>query len=391
MANQIFDVAILDPLGQVINPEEVIKAGLQAPRRLRAHADVYFNGKNITDQLDPYLISIRISDRQEGASTCSLQVDDRYAKFPNPPDGSQVYVNLGWPGEQSYRAFRGVLTDVRSMGSRRGGRQMHMEFMGSDMSAGLKESVTGTWGGGKDAPTPKDIDFKTVAEEVAKKAGITLKIDPSISGNKRKFWEIANEPPMQWLQRMAREQGGALKIEGSEASIVSLAQDNYTNVTGEGLPAIDALVGRNVLAWDIRPTVARAQWAATARGFFDRDKAKWLSVVEKVAGGFGFGKATARHMAQFPVNDAEMAKTAALSDTGISVRERGTGWVLIDGDPRAQANAPVDVQGARPGVDGRYRATEVELTYYRGGGFLTRCDVNNPVILSAPQVTGSWK
>jgi hypothetical protein len=373
-ARSIGTPVLVDPQGNVLNTDDIVAANPK-PARLRAHAEVYFAGRNITDSLDPYLISLRVTDKQEGTSHCSIVIDDRYGKFPLPDDGAQCYVKLGWPDQQSARVFNGYMSDIVSNGSRRGGRTVAVEFESADLSNAVKSSLTMSWGAGKDAPDGKseDVPFSKVAEDVAKKAGLQLKIGGALGEVKRKFWQMGNEPPMQFLSRTAKELGGALKIEGAD------------------MPTVNCVVGNNVLAWSIRPRIARAQWGQMAHGFFDRDKAEWTTSLSEVAGGFGFGKAKAQHYGMFPVNEEAMAKTLGKSDAATSVRERGTGWIVIDGEPTAQSLASANVNGTRPGVDGGYKIIEVEHTYFRGGGWISRLDVNSPQILASSIVNGEWK
>ncbi|MHC2003300.1 hypothetical protein ACYQR9_23090 [Methylobacterium sp. CM6241] len=286
------------------------------------------------------------------------------------------------------------MADIISNGSRRGGRTVSLEFQGADMLGKLKELINGTWGGGKDAPQsgggggPEQIEFRVPAEAIAKLAGVTLRIGGSLGNVKRSYWSIGSESPMSWLRRTAQELGGQLKIEGTEAAIVDLS--SVATAGGVDFPSVDCTVGTNVLAWGIKPRITRAQWSAAAHGFFDRDKAAWQSVVTSIAGGFGFGNSKARISGMFPVNEEAMAKTAGKGDSTVSVQERGSGWIVIDGEPKAQALGQCSVNGARPGVDGTYRIVEVEHTYFRGGGFVSRLDVNNPTLTASPSVTGAW-
>ncbi|MHC2003299.1 hypothetical protein ACYQR9_23085 [Methylobacterium sp. CM6241] len=93
MARNANEPMLFDPDGELLNADDIVNAPPR-PRRHRAHAEVYFAGRNITDQLDPYLISLKIADR-ENMSTASLVIDDRYGKFALPGDGAPCYIKLG--------------------------------------------------------------------------------------------------------------------------------------------------------------------------------------------------------------------------------------------------------------------------------------------------------
>lgn len=382
--------------GEIINPDK-LQAYQARPGRMRAYCRVYFNGQDLTSRLDPVLLSVRITSRKFGQSTCSLVIDDAYGRIPNPPDGARIWVDLGWADGSMTRSFQGIMADVVSMGQRRSGRTLHVEATSTDQLGEGKQPITGSWGSGKDKPKgegngggggeDEGKSFSDVAQEIAGKAGINLNIAPSIGQIKRKYWSIENEPPLGWLERTARELGGAFSVEGGQAGITD--PKSGLNALGQKLPTIRAATSENVLAWAIRPSVGRAQWASGWHGFFDRDKAAWLTKETGIDGGNFFGSAKAKHMGMLPVNDEAMAKTAGAADNAASVAGRGTGWINIDGEPGAMAGGKLQAVGLRPGVDGEYTISEAEHSYFKGGGFLTRCDLENPQ-LGIGKIGGSW-
>jgi phage protein D len=69
------------------------------------------------------------------------------------------------------------------------------------------------------------------------------------------------------------------------------------------------------------------------------------------------------------------AKGQAGSDAGTSQREQAGGWVVVDGEPRAQSQGTCEVAGIRPGVDGPWKIKQAEHQYSRSTGFTTRMDL----------------
>ena len=63
--------------------------------RLKAYCRVFIDGFEITDKLDPHLVSVRVIDGGP-KSMIELEVDDRDGKLPLPKLGSLVTVTLGW-------------------------------------------------------------------------------------------------------------------------------------------------------------------------------------------------------------------------------------------------------------------------------------------------------
>lgn len=387
---------LFSPDGRILNPDKLV-GEQRRPGRDRAYCRVYFNGQDITSRLDPVLLSVRITSRKYGQSTCSLVLDDQYGRIPNPPDGARIWVELGWEAESMTRTFQGYLADVVSMGQRRSGRTLHVEGTATDQLGDGKTPISGSWGEGKDKPKDEGggggggdegKTFEEVAKEVADKAGISLSIAPSIGQQKRSYWSIDNEPPLAWLERTAKELGGAFSVEGGQAGVTD--PKTSLNAAGQQLPNIVCRNEVNLIAWAIRPMVTRSQWAAGFHGFWDRDKAAWLTEETGFDGGAFFGSAKARHMGVFPVNDEAMAKTAGKADNVNSVQGRGSGWINIDGEPKAVAGCPATAIGFRPGVDGGYKCKEVEHSYFRGGGYLTRLDIENPDLAIGDGITGNW-
>lgn len=382
---------LFGPNGQLIDADTLVANQLARPGHLRAYCKVYMNGQDLTSKLDPVLLSVRINDKKFGASTASMTLDDAYGKIPSPPDGSRCSITLGWPDEGSPKVFNGVLSNVVSYAQRPSGRLLDVEFTSYDMGSDGKSTVRMNFGSGKDNPdgNAEDIPFSKVAKALAEKAGIkNFNVAPSLADVKRKYWNVANETPLGALERFARELGGSFKVDSEGGGIA----DPKSNQAADGTPLTSnvCLVGQNVLAWRIIPSVRRAQWGSLWHGFFDRDKAASQVESDNPLSAFGFGGVQAKRMGPFPTNDKDMAKTSAKADAYTSVAKRGTGWTVVDGMPTAAAGGKFDLNGYKPGVDGLYTGEEVEHSYFRGGGFISRIDVEDPQIYDNSKILRQW-
>lgn len=382
---------ILAPDGTIVDPTDFLRTQRQLTR-LRATCSVFFNGQDITSKLDPSLLMVRITDRDGGISKAEIDIDDSYAKIPSPPDGAQLAIALGWPTEGAFKVFKGMMDDITSSGSKRAGRILTVTALGVNTFGPAKTPITGSFGTGNEKPEGGQQDegktFGEVVKEIGEKAGIQVTVAPRLAEMRRKYWEINNENALSWIGRMAQSMGGSLKVAGGEAGVMDL-QSNL-DPSGAPLGNTDAVVGENVLAWRIKPRLGRPQWGKLAHGFFDRDKAGWQSVVREAAGGAGFGNAQAGFMGAFSVANEDVAGQLAAGDAVSSVRDRGTGWIAMDGEPLCRAGGLLTLHGSRPDVDGQYRVSEVEHTYIKGGGFTTRADVNMPQLLDSGSITGGW-
>ena len=63
--------------------------------RLKAYCRVFIDGFEITDKIDPHLVSVRVTDTSP-KSAIELEVDDRDGRLPLPKLGSLVTMTLGW-------------------------------------------------------------------------------------------------------------------------------------------------------------------------------------------------------------------------------------------------------------------------------------------------------
>ena len=132
-----------DPLKHdtLIGDLDPFKGAYTQRARMRAFCEVFLNNTDITNKLEPHLISVRIVDGDQ--LSCELEIDDRDALVPIPPLLSNCKVNLGWAREQMFRTFDGLITDVEhGVGRKQGGRRMWIHANGMNLtSTKMKEPM----------------------------------------------------------------------------------------------------------------------------------------------------------------------------------------------------------------------------------------------------------
>jgi phage protein D len=347
---------------------------LNRPRRLRAVASVLIGGQDVTAKFDPYLISISVTDKLAGIDEASIALDDRYGRIQLPDDNASIVLRFGWPGENAVTSFQGKISDIESYAQKRSGRRLLIQAQGLDQFESGKAQRSQTWG-------DNDQEGKTFGEVMNELASSEkwgkVTVHPDIASIRRKVWAMSNESPMSFAFRITRELGANLKVADGTWGISP--GEGFQSATGETLPAIIGAVGKNVMAWRVKPMQGRPQYKQTSSHWFDPEKGKWLYNIAQVKNGGGgmFGEAKATHLAPSPAGDADHAKQVADGSAFSSFAGRGTGWVVIDGEPAATAGGPFVLSGARQGVDNSYRMEEVEQTYHRGGGFTSRLQVDS--------------
>ena len=315
-------------------------------------------GTNITAPLLPVLISLTVSDKVgTHADTATLEIDDTDGRIVLPQLSAPVIVALGWEGGGVRVVFTGTVDEVRSSGSRGGGRTLSISAKGVDTTGKAKE------------PQQRHFDHKTV-EDILKEAGSSasiteVEVDPALARITRTYFEMRDESFIHMGERLAREIGGNFRIQGTTATM---------SRRGALYPAsVAAVAGRNLHAWDISPALGRAQYGKVRARWYDPAEAAWMETEESTSLG-----AETRHDHRYGRASEGEAGEQAVADRATSERDAGEGSVTIEGDTGAIPDGLCIVSGARPGIDGAYRIETVTHRYSRGGGFITELELRQP-------------
>jgi len=225
------------------------------------------------------------------------------------------------------------------------------------------------------------ISLQEAATKFFGKAGMTIKLSPKMMAVRRNYWNIQNESVQAWGEKIARELGGHFKIKGNIATIVG--KNEGVNADGEKMPNIEAIWGVNLIGWRIKPFISRPEYGSAASRYFDLDEGVWKQTKESIEAQFPYGQALATAFTLASEVDKNVAGQKVEGNAEQSKWEKGTGWCLINGDPRAKADSTITIMGARPGINGTYTAEEVEHNYQRGVGYTTR------IVVKAPNPTGA--
>jgi len=236
----------------------------------------------------------------------------------------------------------------------------------------------------KDAPgtfSEGKISLMEAGTQFFGKAGMILKLSPKMMNIRRNYWDIRNESPQAWGERIAREVGGTFKINGNIAVIAGLNEG--VNADGQTMPDIEAVWGINLIGWRIKPFVSRPEYGSAASRYFDLDEGVWKQTKESIEAAFPYGQSIATMVTLASEVDKNTAGQKVQGNAEMSKWEKGTGWCLINGEPRATCGAQLTISGARPGINGTYTMEEVEHNYQRGVGYSTR------IVVRAPNPTGA--
>lgn len=325
----------------------------------RTFYQVNVAGQNISSRLAPLLISIDISDREGTHSdTCRLTIDDSGGTIRFPKTGDAFTVSLGWEGEGAAVVFEGVADEVRSSGSRGGGRELSISGKGVDTLGKAKEAQQ------------LHIDDATVKDaltEAGKLAEVTdIKVDDSLASITRPYWGLNDESFLHFGERIAQEVGGIFKVKGNKAVLAAK--------TGGAASGASAVYGVNLISWDITPLMGRPRHKKVRARYYDPKEAKWKETEAEVSDDDAaeaiFGDKISRA-------DEDEAKASSESQAKDAEKEKGGGTVEIDGNASAKPGGTCTVAGTRAGVDGAYRIEAVDHSYTRSG-WTTRLTLKLP-------------
>jgi len=320
---------------------------------------VLVNGQDVTSRFSPLLLDLTV-DRSAGraADSCTILIANPYGtrvSVPGERASISIFLNGQW-------VFEGFVTEVQCDIGKGEGRTI--EITGSSIDQGSKAKEPGLRSLDK-------MSLSSAAQQLGKKAGLSVQVSGSISSVERDYWLQQNESFVSWGQRIAREVGGTFKVIGSRAFLT--ARNEGLSSSGRPLTTIDATFGVNLLSASIRPIVTRPRFNKVKISYFD--VAKGERIEEEIDTGVEGVDTTLRHLLNSATKDQAKQRATALGKE--SDREKGQGDVTIVGDARAEPEALCNVSGVMPGADGAYRIDALQHKLSKKG-FTTSLTLRQP-------------
>lgn len=350
-----------------------VGSAIQTMRR-KAICVVIVNDIDVTNRLDPHLLSVEVCEKSNGEDDyCTIELDDRDARLDIPSLDAPLQIWFGWTSESTLNVFTGNVTEVESaFGRKDGGRRLYIQGRGRNAFGAAKDMVLQHWGEGQkeDGTEGTGIALSQVLQDAFAHAGMSINVHGQLADLKRDYWLQMNESAPHFATRIAKEVGGLFKIAGGVAAFTIPGQ----NADGSAVATIPAVWGVNLISWRIIPFVARSTWAQANTDYYDVLKSQWQRISKGLGGSNPFSQVSS--IMQLPA-PAPNASVGGQQNNGTAVTNdlnRSRGWVIINGEPAATPGASLVVRGARPGVDGTYFIDTVEHTYSRQG-YVTRCEL----------------
>jgi hypothetical protein len=354
----------------LISLEDPFIGTLQQTSRMKAFCKIMINSVDVTDKMNPHLISLRVMQGTNN-NVMEIELDDRDATLALPPLVSGVTVAIGWESEDLVTIFDGWIDDIEhGFGRKQGGRHLWIHANSSPIfRTSLKAPIQDHLGEGA-PPGKQEGKLESMSDwinQLAKHANISATIHSSFANIKSDYWNIANASIKHELASMAEKYGFVHQFDGSKGLQVEKP--------GQRGLSCHATWRDNLIGWRVRPFVAVEANKGQKAEWFVPQSAHWKFAQQTfgLKGLFAF------------FNDGPMRSegTPAATETGANEQNQagqakaefsGSGRIIINGEPRAKWNSYVLLSGARPGVDGLYWIDTVEHIYSRTG-FVTTLDV----------------
>lgn len=322
---------------------------------------VIVGGQDVTPRFAPRLISLSITKSStEATQSATFTLDDSDASVRFPKTGTPVSIELGWEGGAT-RRFEGEVDTVDWSTDRGSGSVLSIIARSASLKGKVKQPTDRHW---------ENKTLGTILEDAAADAGLSIKVHADLAQRQLEYEAQDNESFFAFADRLAREHGATFAIKGQQAGFVPRNQG--VSATGQPLPTILVSRGNFISASGLTPITDRARFKKKKGRWYDIKKAK--QVIEEVETGEDVEPEDVLRLMQ---PDADAARARAHSDKVDSARQKGSGTVLIEGEPTAEPEGTAMIQ-LRAGVDGIYTIASITDTLDRGSGYTTSISLGNP-------------
>lgn len=191
---------------------------------------VTLDGVDLSDNLRPYLINLRVSERRGGeADQLDISLDDSTGSLEIPKAGALLSVSLGWKGGAGTRpglTDKGSFTVDEAEHSGPPDR-ITLRARSADFTAQWRKLRDQTW---------NQTTLGAVLREVAARQGVTAKIAASLAAKPLALVTQSRESDHALINRLGREHDAVATVKQSSLIFVPMAGGR--SASGEALPSV---------------------------------------------------------------------------------------------------------------------------------------------------------
>lgn len=300
---------------------------------------------DVTHVLRDRLLALRITDEAGvDSDTLELRLDDRAPAIAYPRHGVRLSAALGYAETGLVEMGTYVVDEVTLEGPP---DTLTVRAKAADVRSAAK------------APRSRSFTGKTLGQIVATIAaelGLTPAVAPALASQVLAHVVQSRESALAFLTRISRQFDAVVKPAGGRLLVAPRGE--AASVSGQDLSG--AVLHREQLTrWSV--TLAdRGRYGQVHAVTYDYDAA--AQVVQPSGSGSG-----PVHSMRHPLPDGDSASRAARARQRALDRGAATLSAELPGIPTLTAESPVDIEGIRPGVDGRWLIAHVEHVLESGG------------------------
>ncbi len=319
------------------------------------------NDKNITQTIDPRLISIRITD-EVGIESDSLEIricDGLEVVMPNT--GAEIRIFVGYDNRMIDMGLF-VVDEIQRSGYP---REMTIRAKAAiqDKTPKGKKSLRSQ----QSKEWEKDTTLKSIVQKIEQDHGLKPAISEELAGIKIPHTMQTDESDLNFLMRIAKKYDASVKP--ANGMLILAKVGTGKSVGGQQVKPV-AITEKGVKGYDL--SISKREESGTVVAYYhNRKEAKRNSI--KV----GDGSEPIKRI-KTPYGTKDEATSAAKSE--FERRERGKNKLSLNvvGNPEIFAEARLTVSGFVGGVNGEWVIKRVEHEISCNDGFTTSIEAETP-------------
>ncbi len=326
----------------------------------RPFIHITVNGKEVAGGF--YSRLIKFTARDEAGQTsdkATFTLDDSDNAIELPPEKATIVVHGGWRDAEQGPIGTYEMQSIELTGDADEGEFVVIQASAADLKSKLK---------GVDREHFEEKTFKEIVETIAKRNGMTARVDPELAKIKIPYRARVDTSEIDFLTTLADEHGGVVKPMGDKLVVSKRGAAKSTG--GQNLAPI-LIEKSDCKSWSITPN-GRAQYGKVKGAYLDQKTGKRVKVEAET------GLKGPDFTMKSPYPTKELAEKAAQAEAQRLTRNTGEGhFQLARGRFDAVAEADV-IAGAsfRSGIRGAWRSDAVDQVFDENG-WTTKVEVKS--------------
>ncbi len=319
--------------------------------------DMLWNGKNITDYLTPYVLSVSYEDVYHGESDAiEITIENRDLRWLQswyPEKGDTVVLNIGYKDEPHLPCGEFEIDEIEATGSRTGGDTVHLRGIAAPFKKSIREKRTVAY---------ENVTLSKIVKLIAERNGmnviVELDSDPAFKRIDQK-----QKADLTFLRELAEKYNASVKVQGNTVYFIS------NDRLKERKPAL-TIERKDVISYSLRDKTHNI-YKGVIITYHDPKTKKLLKYREDWTG----YKAGADYLKiNEKVESLEEARIRARAERHKYDSKEKTGRITMPGNPQVMAGLVVALKGFGL-MDGNWLIERTRHTISRTGGWVTELEV----------------